>query len=452
MKKQKKKNYSVFIRNSQNIYEPVYDLENEIAQFVSLESEIEYRDFVLVREKETYPYPIKSDLIKYKAVLFPSEALDYGDEKQLLQDIRNYIHKYLEVSDFFEKIVPYYVLFSWLFDKFKELPYLRAIGDYGCGKSRFLKVIGSVCYRPMFTAGATTTAPIFRIINQFRGTLILDEADMRWSDTNNEMVKILNNGFQDDIPVLRCSGDDHEVKSFNVFGPKIVATRNKFHDKALESRFLVEYMDGKLTRKDIPYNLDDNFDKEALEIRNKCLMWRLRNYSKDYESDKTYDHSIEPRLNQIISPLLSVIEDEQTRLELREFVKKYNEELKTDRGFSFEAPILETIISLMDDGSDLTTMKTISEAYNNRSQGTEKELSPRKMGGIIKDKFRLKTTKTRNGYVLDEVSYKENIDRLSKKYGIEREHVNIVNVSEGGKDEFTREIEELNRHKLPDFL
>ena len=86
----------------------------------------------------------------------------------------------------------HYVLFSWVYDAFNEVPYIRFQGDYGTGKTRALLVVGSVCYKPFFASGASTVSPIFHILDAFRGTLILDEADFRFSDEKAEIVKVLN--------------------------------------------------------------------------------------------------------------------------------------------------------------------------------------------------------------------------------------------------------------------
>ena len=54
--------------------------------------------------------------------------------------------------------------------------------------------MGSLCYKPIFASGASTVSPLFRILDSFRGTLIIDEDDFRFSDEKAEVVKILNNG------------------------------------------------------------------------------------------------------------------------------------------------------------------------------------------------------------------------------------------------------------------
>ncbi len=441
------KKYSSMVKTDEVVWEMAYDATLRTTAFTGLENgEVISKPSITLHGETIYPYPPENKLVSNKVILFPSISEDYGDEKELLNEIKSFIHKYLEVGEFFEQITPFYVLLTWVYDSFKELPYLRAIGDYGCGKSRFLKVVGSICYKPAFTAGATNPAPIFRIISQFKGTLIIDEADFRFSDTNSEMVKILNNGFQAGMPVLRCSSGDNnfEVEAYDVFGPKVVATRESYEDKALESRFIVEHMDGKLTRNDIPINLDDNFEKEALDIRNKCLMWRLQNYGKKTLDTSFKDMAVEPRLIQVMTPLISVIEDEQVKKSLVNYIKIHNKELVNDRGLSYEAPILRTVIDLVENGGNNITMESIAERFNMGLVKGEKELSGRKVGIIVREKFGFKTDRKNIGYVLDLQNYHGKIDRLKKKYGLDSELVNLVNVVGEGTTEFKEELKSLD--------
>jgi hypothetical protein len=149
------------------------------------------------------PYSPDNHLIKNDAVLLPSGPEEYGSEGELMADIQAYIHRYVDLSPRFERIASYYVLFSWLYDGFNELPYLRVRGAYGSGKTRFLLVVGSLCYKPVFASGASTVSPIFHILDSFRGTLLIDEGDFGRSDDKADIVKILNNGNVRGMPVLR---------------------------------------------------------------------------------------------------------------------------------------------------------------------------------------------------------------------------------------------------------
>jgi len=366
------------------------------------------------------PLPPTYNLVEKGVILFPSLATPYESEEEILKEIQGFIHKYLDISEVFEQIATYYVLFTWMFDRFNEVPYLRAIGDFGSGKSRFLQAIGMLCYKPVFTGGATTPSPIFRIINEVHGTLIIDEADFKFSDMTSEIVKILNTGYQRGMPVLRSEGKGtFEVKAYDVFCPKIVATRETFSDKALESRFLVEEMGTGSLRTDIPRTLDVEFYIEAENIRNKLLMWRLKNYFIPIEKLNDIIEGIHPRLNQIVIPLLSIIKDEEIKNHLKTFIVKYNEDLVSERGLSWESDIIFAILKLEYElkGNELT-VKQIADEVNKEIDFNEDTLQARKVGWYLRKKLQLKPYKTRKGFVL---SFKENRKRLDmwkERFGI----------------------------------
>ena len=215
------------------------------------------------------PYSPGNNLLAHEVVLFPSEPLEYESETELISEIQAFIHAHVDVSPLFEKIASYYILFSWVYDSFNELPYLRVRGDTGSGKTRCLLTVGALCYKPIFASGASTVSPIFRILDSFRGTLIVDEGDFRFSDEKADIVKILNNGNARGFPVLRSesvSGKEFDPRAYAVFGPKMIATRSYFEDRALESRCLTEETGGRTLRSDIPLNLDADWKLQAKGI------------------------------------------------------------------------------------------------------------------------------------------------------------------------------------------
>jgi hypothetical protein len=369
------------------------------------------------------PYSANNNLIKNEVVLLPSEPEEYGSEEALLHEIQSFIHRYVDVSPLFEKIASYYVLFSWVYDGFNELPYLRVRGDPGSGKTRFLLTIGSLCYKPIFASGASTVSPIFRILDAFHGTLIVDEGDFRFSDEKAEVVKILNNGNVKGFPVLRSESDgkrEFNPKAYHVFGPKLVATRGFFDDKALESRFLTEEMGQYRLRDDVPINLPSTWKEEALHIRNKLLLFRFRNLNKRQTTESLVDRTIEPRLNQIFVPLLSIIEDPDARHDLQELAKRYNREMIADRGMDMEAQILEVIRDMLSSpyGEQRLPLKDITSWFVDRhGMDYERKVTSKWIGTIIRKRLNLKTQKSHGVYVIP-LSEKPKLDRLYEKYGI----------------------------------
>jgi len=256
-------------RPAQRIKFAVYDKE---------EGDPYLTDSVMLNGREIIPYQNDNLIMPANpsdtpSVLLPAEPKDYGSDKQLFDEIKSFIHKHVGLDECFENIATIYVMFSWVYDCFTVLPYLRVLGDYGTGKSRFLTTVGSICYKPMTIVAAVGEAPIFRMIQRYKGTLVLDEANFQKSDVNTAIIQILNAGYDKRTCVVRCDSKDYEkINQFQVYGPKIISSRDKWKDLALESRCLTHLTNTSERMQvtgiepnddDIPLYLDHNFDREA---------------------------------------------------------------------------------------------------------------------------------------------------------------------------------------------
>jgi hypothetical protein len=371
------------------------------------------------------PYSPNNNLIKNEVVLFPSEPEEYGSEEQLLGEIQTFLHRYVDLSPLFEKTASYYVLLSWVYDGFNELPYLRVRGDPGSGKTRFLLTVGSLCYKPIFASGASTVSPLFRMLDAFRGTLIIDESDFRQSDERAEVVKIFNNGNARGFPVLRSevSGKgEFNPHAFWVYGPKIIATRGSFDDRALESRCLTEEMGQHGLRDDVPINLSESYKQEALHLRNKLLLFRFRNLGRRTPTEDLVDRGIEPRLNQIFVPLLSIIQDPVARDDLRELARRYNHEMIAERGMDTEAQVLEIIRDMASSpyGNKLTIKDITSWFADRHFADYERKITTKWIGNIVRRKLHLATHKSHGVFVIP-ISELPKLPRLYEKYGVHPE-------------------------------
>jgi hypothetical protein len=146
--------------------------------------------FELSSGERLVPYSASNNLIANECVLLPSDIGDFRDKGDVLEQVRSFIHRYIDLSPTFEAAAAHYVLLTWVYDAFSDLAYLRFRGDFGTGKTRALLTIGSLCYKPFFASGASTVSPIFHIQDAFQGTLILDEADRR----RRRVVRALSRG------------------------------------------------------------------------------------------------------------------------------------------------------------------------------------------------------------------------------------------------------------------
>lgn len=369
------------------------------------------------------PMPATNNLIKHGAVLLPERALDYGAEDLLVNELRAYIHRYVDVSPEFMEVICAYVLLTWVYDAFNELCYLRFSGDYGSGKSRALYVIGSVCNKPFFASAASTISPVFYTLDLFRGTLVLDEADFRYSDLQSDITKIMNNGSVKGFPVLRqtqTATKEFDPRAFSVYGPKLVAMRKSFDDIALESRFLTEDMNARSVREDIPLNLPDAQAAEALALRNKLLMYRFRTLSASSIRLDQVDRTRSGRFNQTIVPLLSVTSDEGMRETIRAYARRNDDRNASLRTLSIEAELVESIIELMDESPDSENLAVgfIASALRQKVAGEfERPVTSRYVGQILRGDLGLATYKKHGIYVLPSSEFAK-VRQSAKRYGL----------------------------------
>src|SRR5262249_10807695 len=195
-------------------------------------------EFLLKDSRKLKPPRDPNGLIERQVILLASKPKPYNCQEQLVKDLIAFIHRYADLDPLWEKLIAHYVLMTWVYDRFTAVPYLRFLGEPQTGKTRALQVAGSLSYKAIFAGGATSSSPMFRLMDVYRGTLVIDEADYKSSDLWSEIIKILNCGYMRGLPILRSEkdGDSYEPKAFDPFGPKILSTRKRFQDEALETR------------------------------------------------------------------------------------------------------------------------------------------------------------------------------------------------------------------------
>lgn len=375
------------------IVEELFDLRRQIATFAvrypngNTETGIES---YLLGEKEVKPYD--ESVLHAGAVLLPGDVGEAREPTALLKDIHAFLVKYIDLPEDYLHLAACYVLFSWVYDAFTVLPYLHLVGDSDSGKSRALMSIGSLCFRVIFANGAITPAPIFRMLERYQGTLVLDEADFgKQSGEWSEIVKILNSGYHTGSPVLRMEkiGGRFEPKAYRVYSPKIIASRRPFADDALTSRCIVVPM-RTTRRQDLPLNLPPDFAEETLLLRNQLLAFRLQHLT-DLRPEIIYlRNGHEPRLSQVLSPLHQMMPGQDAFLDGLE--EKMQKRLHIDRASTLAAEIVQALWTLYDieDKETPLTMKLITKQVKQQlTDGGEgeddlKKVTPRRVGSILR--------------------------------------------------------------------
>jgi hypothetical protein len=299
----------------------------------------------LITKKGVY-LPINNKAIKVKAIKLPSTATEYKGTLILLKEIEEHINKYVDISDHFRKLSSWYIAMTWIFDNLNTINYLRVLADWGQGKTRYLNVVGDLCYKPIPIAGAINQAQLFRLMDIWKGTLLLDETVLDKSDESSSIVQILNSGIERNKYVWRCDQENFkEVEPYNPFGPKIIASRQPFKDQALESRCITERI--KQTNRDnIPVELPPSFYSEQQELRNKLLMFRLRNWNvPNSENIKNIQFpECNRRMQQMMAPFaVTFYEFKEVIKDLNSFITVYYTNRQIEISTSLDGGIVNAI-------------------------------------------------------------------------------------------------------------
>lgn len=328
--------------------------------------------------------------VKEGVVKLPTKAKDYEDVNSLIDEIKDFIDKWLDISDDFREMAAWYVLLSWVHDKLSVVPYLRFLGDYGTGKTRGNDTIGGVCYKAIDTGGCTSAAGIERLVEMVGGTMIMNEADFHNSDASADMVKILNEGFESSGAVVKGHQDDQkDIVITNPFSPKILSTRQRWEDQALESRCITEKMQ-ETDRDDILPVKTREFHEKQEELRNKLLMFRFKKYREiDEEAiteiwDEIKSMNLERRLVQAtISFSVLFHSDEEMFKRYKDFLKDHQKEMVKERASTFDGGLVKAVYEKHND-SDVDHVTPTKIADYMEDELNYKDVRPSTVGKHLK--------------------------------------------------------------------
>jgi putative DNA primase/helicase len=142
---------------------------------------------------------------------------------ELLDEIKSTLEQYIVLTPYQVVAVTLWIALSWFVAVMQVLPLLLIDApDKECGKTQLLDVVGRMTARG-FTVANITLAALFRVIDQYLPTLLIDEADTFFRD-KSEITGLINAGHtKSSAWVLRLVGDYFDPKKFSVWCAKAIA-------------------------------------------------------------------------------------------------------------------------------------------------------------------------------------------------------------------------------------
>ncbi|MCB1811946.1 MAG: DUF3631 domain-containing protein [Candidatus Competibacteraceae bacterium] len=221
----------------------------------------------------------------------PEPWPDPVDGADLLAAISETLGRYVALPEGAADAVALWVLHSYCLDAVFVSPFLTLSSpEKRCGKTTLLSLVKELSRRSLMASNITPAA-LFRSIEKFRPSLMIDEADCFIRD-NDELRGVLNSGHtRTSAFVVRVMGDKHEPAQFSTWAAKCIALIGRLPD-TLADRSIVIPMRRRLPGETVAKLRLDKLDG-LKPLARQCLRW-----AHDHSAQvSTCDPELPPGIN-----------------------------------------------------------------------------------------------------------------------------------------------------------
>jgi len=152
------------------------------------------------------------------------------DGAELLADISRVLHQHVIADAPTITAAALWAVHTWCMDALTVSPLAHITApEKRCGKTVLLTALYRLTYRPLAVSNISPAA-LFRSMELWQPTLLIDEADTFLRD-NEEARGLINSGlYRETAFVLRTVGDDHTPTAFRTWGAKVICGIGKLAD------------------------------------------------------------------------------------------------------------------------------------------------------------------------------------------------------------------------------
>jgi hypothetical protein len=331
------------------------------------EREVNVANFLVIDGKKYEP-PDNDEIIEAGVLKLASALGPLKTSRELINKNAEYYEKYFYLEEKSRyKFCGAYSLFTWVFDSFEALNFLRARGGSGSGKSDLMYLVGLTSYRFAVTLSTSSSASYKGMAKLYNATMMIDEADNLMKKDDGTMEAFLKGRsmrrYANSLNMMEMMTPDGKIfvpSTSNVYGPLFITMYKSFADAGIENRcitFDLSQVDT-MTLDNAgmePGYYPPELEDDAEEIRNLSLRWRLETWRPKIELSneqrqqfKLADPLVSPRVNQVLRPMkvLAVLQNDQKLLDDLRMIGRANyEDEMIKRAGSFEAVILRATLA-----------------------------------------------------------------------------------------------------------
>jgi hypothetical protein len=321
------------------------------------------------------------------------------------------------------RIVAAIVLASWFPDCFEAAPYLWVVGPLGSGKTKLLKLLRCLCRRGLI-AGDMRSGSVYKLIDDWNPTLLIDELDLGNSGASVELLRMLRTGSMPGVPTVR-----NGIR-YSTYGLKVISSRQPFGDAALMSRGLVISM---LPTETETLPLDEAAMQELeKKFQPRLCMLRLSNYAavKNHCVTPMDLKGLSPRVKQIARALTApLLGDAESTSMVLTILREHDDEARIERSLEPEWLVAKTLLTVCHEGMESGRLVSemlvggVADRVNQRlkAEGEDIRHKARKVGGVLKSLGVRAKPLGRNGRGLKFTSVlKRKIHEIAAQLGIDR--------------------------------
>lgn len=223
----------------------------------------------------------------------------------LLEELAEVFTTYLALPDGAAVVLTLWTLHAHAHDAFPLSPVLAITSpEKRCGKTTLLELLSVLVPRPL-PASNLTPAVVFRAVERWRPTLLVDEGDT-FLKRGSELRGVLNSGHQRSMAhVPRCVGDENEVRQFRTWAPKAVALIGQLPD-TLADRSIEVRMRRRAPDEEVASLRRDQLEREAESIRRRAWRWAQEHMDALTTADPNVPGELNDREQHNWRPLLAI--------------------------------------------------------------------------------------------------------------------------------------------------
>ncbi len=225
------------------------------------------------------------------------------DGAALLDDLAQTYRRFVSLPDGGAEALALWIVFTYALDAFDVAPILALCSPLKrCGKTTTEDLTAALAHRPL-TAANITVAALYRTVEQFAPTLIVDEADT-FLLTNLALRGIINSGHTRATAfVIRTAG--HEPRLFSTWGARMIALIGRL-PATLEDRAIVVLMRRRAPGEPVDRIRRTELRRQLDPLRRRAVRWVADHRGGLRIADPTMPEELDDRQADNWRPLLAI--------------------------------------------------------------------------------------------------------------------------------------------------